>query len=278
MSLPLLVFLSLCFFITTIAAAQTNISAFKNCAPSDCKGLNISYPFWKIDDQTRSQYCGYEGLGINCSSSTISGEDRPMMYFGGNSYYVRNLTNTSVTLVDDDVFSIFPVQNECSRVKHRIQLERPPLDFMSNTVNLSFHFNCTGVIPDFATEIRCLNRGPKRSCVNVMHPGTENYDWRELACDDEVVTTVLDLELFLSNNLLNTRVIEALGTGFELSWRTTTDDCNKCEESDGACGHNNSTGFMCFCANGTWTRNDCKGTTSLIQLFNLVVTYHVLMC
>ncbi|PWA48512.1 protein kinase-like domain-containing protein [Artemisia annua] len=256
-----LILLSLFFFITTIASAQ-------NCLPSYCSGLTISHPFWKIDNQT-SQYCGYESLGINCT--IISGEERPMMSFGGDSYYVRNLTNTSITLVDYDVSSVSPVQARCPRVKHGIELGRLPLNFSSNNLNLSFHFDCTGVPPHFATVIPCLSNGSKWSCVNVIHPETENHDWGESACEDEVLTTVLDA--VLSNERLDAGFPRALSTGFELNWQITTDDCAKCEESDGLCGYNNSTAsFMCFCSDGTSTTSDCKGTTFLIQLFNLVVT------
>nr|GEX15921.1 leaf rust 10 disease-resistance locus receptor-like protein kinase-like 1.2 isoform X1 [Tanacetum cinerariifolium] len=155
MSRPLL--LLLFFFITTIAAAETNTSDFQNCLPTDCHGLKISYPFWNKENQTSTQICGYENLGINCS--TIDGQVRPMMYFGGDSYHA-----------------------------------------------------------------------------------------------------------YLSNERLDTYV-DALRTGFELSWRITTDDCHKCEDSNGRCGHNNSTGlFLCFCSDGTSTRSHCK----VIIIFTLL--------
>ncbi|GJT80684.1 kinase-like domain-containing protein [Tanacetum coccineum] len=275
MSRPLL--LLLFFFITTIAAAVTNISDFPNCLPIDCNGLTISYPFWKMENEpsTTAQYCGYEGLGINCS--TIDGQDRPMMYFGGDSYYVRKLTNTSITLVDYDVSSVSSVQTTCPRVNHGIELETLPLNFTSNNLNLSFHFNCT-TIPSFATVIPCLkNEGTKRSCVNVIHPDAPDFDWGQ-TCDDKVVTTVLDIFGSPDPRRLETELARALRTGFELNWRITTDECYKCEESDGLCGYNNSTGFMCFCSGNTSTKDDCKGTTFLIQPFNLVVTCRVLMC
>ncbi|GJY63303.1 kinase-like domain-containing protein [Tanacetum coccineum] len=186
------ILISLFFFITTIAAAVTNISDFPNCLPIDCNGLTISYPFWKMENEpsTTAQYCGYEGLGINCS--TIDGQDRPMMYFGGDSYYVRKLTNTSITLVDYDVSSVSPVQTICPRVNHGIELY---------------------------------------------------FDWGQ-TCDDKVVTTVLDIFGSPDPRQLEMELAGALRTGFELNWRITTDECDKCEESDGLCGYNNSTGFM----------------------------------
>nr|GEW19814.1 protein kinase-like domain-containing protein [Tanacetum cinerariifolium] len=252
--------------IITIAAAQTNTSAFPNCIPSVCDGLTISYPFWKIENEnsTTAQYCGYEGLGINCS--TIEGQVRPMMYFGGDSYYVRHLSDTSITLVDYDVSSVSPVQNECPRVDHGIDLERLPLNFTSNNLNLSFHFNCT-TVPNFATVIPCLgNEGTKRSCVNVIHPDTPDYDWGQ-TCADEVVTTVLNVSG--STERLGTEFVDALRRGFELNLTTRTEYCDKCEESDGLCGYSHSTGsFMCFCSDGTSTRDHCK----VIMIFTLSPT------
>ncbi|PWA82600.1 protein kinase-like domain-containing protein [Artemisia annua] len=270
---PLLLFLPWSFFIITMAAVQTNISDFQNCLPSDCNGLKISYPFWKIDNQTSSQYCGYEGCGINCTILN-NGQNRPtpMMHFGGDSYYVRSLTNTSITLVDYDVSSVFPVQKECPRVKHGIELERLPLNYSSNNLNLSFHFNCTGDVPSFATVIPCLNNDSKWSCINVINPENENHNWGELACEDEVVTSVLDA--VLSNERLGTEFPGALRTGFELHWQITTDDCDKCEDSGGLCGYSNSTEFMCFCSDGTSTRNDCS---AYLILVNVIVTASLIL-
>ncbi|GJY72981.1 kinase-like domain-containing protein [Tanacetum coccineum] len=272
-----LILLTLFFFITTIAAAVANPSDFPNCLPTDCNGLNISYPFWNMGNptSTTTQYCGYDGLGISCS--TIEGQVRPMMRFGGASYYVRNLTNTSITLFDDEL-NFLPVQNECPRVTHGIDLERLiPLNFTSNNRNLIFHFNCT-TVPDFATVIPCLeNEGTKRSCVNVIDPDTRDYDWGQ-TCDDEVVTTVLNG--FRSTERPWTEFVDALRRGFELNLTTTPEYCYKCEESDGLCGYSSSTAsFMCFCSDGTLRRDHCKGTTFLIHLLTLlVVTCRVLMC
>jgi hypothetical protein len=205
-----------------------------------------------------------------------------MMHFGADSYYVWNLTNTSITLVDYDVFSFTPVQNRCPRVDHGIELERLPLNFTSENVDLSFHFNCT-TVPSFARVIPCLNNeGTKSSCVHVVRPDMPYpyFDWENI-CAEEVITTVIDV---FGNSIerlerLGTEFVDALRRGFELNWTTTSDDCKKCEESGGLCGYNHSTGsFMCFCSDGTSTKDDCKGTTFLIQLFNLVVTCRVLMC
>ncbi|PWA75743.1 protein kinase-like domain-containing protein [Artemisia annua] len=251
MSHPFLLFLPLFFFIITIAAAQTNISAFQNCLPTVCNGFNISYPFWKYESQN-SQYCGYEGLGIICPPIR---EERPMMHFGDNSYHVLNLTNTSITLVDVDVFG---AQTRCQRVGHRIELGQLPLNFTSRNLNLSFHFNCT-TVPNFASEIPCPNNQGTKSCVHVVRPDTLDFDWKNM-CAEEVIKTVINVSD--SFERLGTEFVDALRRGFELNWTTTTDDdCEKCEESGGLCGHNPSSteSFMCFCADGSLTRNDCNG-------------------
>ncbi|GKF73625.1 kinase-like domain-containing protein, partial [Tanacetum coccineum] len=181
------------------------------------------------------------------------------MYFGGDSYYVRNLTDTSIILVDYDAFSVFsvrPVQNECPRVTDGINLERIPLIFSSNNLHLSFHFNCN-TIPSFARVIPCLNKdGPNRSCVHVIHPDMPDYDWGQ-TCADEVVTTVLNVSG--STERLGTEFVDALWRGFELNLTTRMEYCDKCEESDGLCGYSYLSGFMCFCSDGTSRRDHCKG-------------------
>lgn len=132
-----------------------------------------------------------------------------------------------------------------------------PFNFWGQNVNLSFHFNCTGV-PDFAREIPCLSTSTNKSCVNDLNYEPENFSWTVYSCDDEVVTTVFDV--FSSTMALETEFSRALRQGFELKWGRM-EDCQKCEESGGRCGHNNSTTeLMCFCSGGAITMGHCKGT------------------
>ncbi|KAL4573380.1 hypothetical protein LXL04_020183 [Taraxacum kok-saghyz] len=161
---------------------------------------------------------------------------------------------TSIVLIDDDVSNAVSIM-DCPRVRHNITIGTLPFVFVNQNVNLSFHFNCTGV-PDFASEIPCLSSPTNKSCVNRVDSEPQNFNWEEFSCDEEVVTMAFDV--FGSESRLGTEFIGALRAGFELSW-WKTEDCEKCEQSRGMCGYNkNTTEFMCFCSDGTATLEHCN--------------------
>ncbi|KAJ9550677.1 hypothetical protein OSB04_014722 [Centaurea solstitialis] len=253
---PLLPLLFPCLFISI--AAQSN----PTCPSSEfCGEISIKYPFWKIDDD-QTQHCGYQGFGINCS--TINGTDHPMMKIGNNSYYVRQIIYDvqRVILVDDYVSPIEivsqPNRNSCPTVRDNIDFHSLPLNFTEYNVNLSFHFNCNG-IPNFATELPCpeSNSGGRKSCVNVMSPETEDFDWSSYSCTEDVVKTVMNNSDLYADRLGREYGL-ALSRGFELKWGSL-ETCSKCEKSDGRCGYNNSTQeSMCFCRDGRTTTDHCN--------------------
>lgn len=63
------------FIVSLLLLSIINSSRANNytCPSSVCNnGLNISYPFWRLDSYYNSashQYCGYPGFGINCSQT-----------------------------------------------------------------------------------------------------------------------------------------------------------------------------------------------------------------
>nr|KAJ0193866.1 hypothetical protein LSAT_V11C800446480 [Lactuca sativa] len=266
LSLSLSLLLSLFFFISI--DAQSSNSIYPNCPSYNCGNINISYPFWRIGSETSTQFCGYPGFGINCSSNGDQ-RDIPIIKLEYDSYYIQNITygSRSIVLQDYDVFTAV----DCPRVNHNISIENLHLNFSDQNVNLSIHFNCNGV-PHFAHEIPCLSSRTNKSCVNSVHSEPPDFNWDEYSCDDDViVTTVLDV--FRSINELGIVFIRALRGGFELRW-WEIDDCEMCENSDGRCGYNNGTKeFMCFCSNGTTTKGDCKGTFTNATRFKLNLTF-----
>ncbi|KAI3818860.1 hypothetical protein L1987_12681 [Smallanthus sonchifolius] len=244
------------FFLIPLVA-ESNNSSYPNCPTRECGDATISYPFWKMDSDTTTQFCGYQGFGIKCSGN--GRQNISEITLGGDSYYVQWINHecSSILLADSDVSSVVPGPNNCPRVHHGINLQTLPLNFSILNVNLSFHFNCTG-FPSFATEIPCMERSEGKSCVHVMNSSTEETDWDEYSCTDEVVTPVIGEHINGFPNL-STDFGELLRRGFELEW-WRVDDCDKCEESGGRCGHHNTTGFVCFCSDGTTSKGDCKGT------------------
>ncbi|KAI3780322.1 hypothetical protein L2E82_10299 [Cichorium intybus] len=261
--LPLLLLFPFFFFISI--AAQSNDTNFPGCFSYRCANINISYPFWRMDSETPTQYCGYEGFGINCSNN--GEEDVPIAYLGDDSYYVHNISYNPkwIALVDYDVSPVVP-SVRCPRVRHNIDLGDLPFNFLGQNVNLSFHFNCTGV-PSFAHEIRCLSTPTNKSFVHSLYEEPPNVNWTEYSCLEEVETTVFDV--FGSTTTLENGFPGALSKGFELRWGRT-EDCEKCEDSGGRCGYNrNTTEHMCFCSGGKTTTGHCNGTFVKTPRFKL---------
>ncbi|XP_076886656.1 LEAF RUST 10 DISEASE-RESISTANCE LOCUS RECEPTOR-LIKE PROTEIN KINASE-like 1.2 isoform X2 [Bidens hawaiensis] len=246
------------FLFISFSSQSNNIAYSSNCLPYMCGSVNISYPFWRADEKSATQYCGYEAFEIKCSERNIS-----EITLGGDSYFVREIDHASDTiyLSYNEVPPVAPgpdnAQNSCPRVGHNITLGTLPLEYTMHSVNLTFHFGCNGC-PRNTAEIPCFEPDDTRACLEVMNGGTEESDWDEFLCDQIVVTTVsrLNLENFpdLPKNFGN--VLEG---GFGLRWGRM-DGCEKCEESNGRCGLLNPRGFTCFCSDGTNRRGDCKGS------------------
>ncbi|KAI3732149.1 hypothetical protein L1987_63348 [Smallanthus sonchifolius] len=263
------------FFITP--SAESYDSTQPNCPLHKCGDVDINYPFWKIDSESTNQFCGYPGFGINCT--TIDERSIPQITFTGDSFHVlRTIKYSSIVLADRDVFSVGPDPNNCPRVRHGINLQTLPLSFSEVNVNLSFHFSCTG-FPSFASEIPCMEKNQKKSFVYIMNTSRPvEPDWDVYSCSQEVVTTVLR-ENINRFPVLSTEFGRLLEGGFELKWRRT-DDCGRCEDSYGQCGHRNPTGFICFCRDGTTSMGDCLGTiiTTLKFQFHTHVLDPTLNC
>ncbi|PRQ16598.1 putative glycerophosphodiester phosphodiesterase [Rosa chinensis] len=212
-----------------------------NCPIYNCgKDLKFHYPFWKIEDSTAGQYCGYPGFGLNCSES---GE--PILSLPNNdSYHVKdiNFIDSTITLVDIDVFD-----QQCPRARHSISVGTLPLDYSPLDVNLSFYFNCTSFPDPVVPPIICLGIwGTKMSYVFTEGEQSDGFEWSE-SCEENVVVTVMK-----SKKLYIDKLIGAFGglmnQGFVLNW-TTAKECASCESGGGLCGYNPTKAdeFLCFC-------------------------------
>ncbi|KAM5571203.1 LEAF RUST 10 DISEASE-RESISTANCE LOCUS RECEPTOR-LIKE PROTEIN KINASE-like 2.1 [Rosa sericea] len=235
--------LSLLFF-NFHGISNANFSASTNCPEYNCgNGLKFHYPFWKIEDSTAHQYCGYPGFGLNCSES-----GKPILSLPNNdSYYVRdiNFILSTITLVDIDV-----VNQNCPRARHSMSVGTLPLDYSPLDVNLSFYFNCSTSFPDPAVPpITCLGLdGTNKSYVFTEGKEPHGFDWSE-NCEENVVVTVKETEEIFR---LSVAFGEVMNNGFVLNW-IMAKECGSCEANGGLCGYNNSTapGFLCFCKDGS---------------------------
>ncbi|XP_022025360.2 LEAF RUST 10 DISEASE-RESISTANCE LOCUS RECEPTOR-LIKE PROTEIN KINASE-like 1.2 isoform X1 [Helianthus annuus] len=240
--------------------AESDNSTYPNCRLDRCGEVNISYPFWKMDSESTSQFCGYEGFGINCSQN--GDQNISQIALGGESYYVRGIDYVlrNIFLADYNVFQVTSLSNSCPRVRHNITIGTLPLYFAMYSVNLTFHFDCNGC-PSFATEIPCLEGNEGKACM-VANTSMDS-DWGEYSCDHEVVTTVTKefMDTFPNHSVEFGRVLEK---GFGLRWGQV-DGCEKCESSGGQCGRHISTGLICFCSDGTTRRGNCKDSEKNVK-------------
>ncbi|KAI3732141.1 hypothetical protein L1987_63339 [Smallanthus sonchifolius] len=246
------------FFIIVLSAEINN----STCPSYTCGNVTIRYPFWKMDTESPTQFCGYEGFEIKCSSNGDQ-QDIPEITLSDDNYYVQwiNYDYKSMLLANYDVSSAVPGPKVCPRVNHNISLGTLPLNLSPFSVNISFHFNCSGC-PSFATEIPCLDNNGRKSCLVTSTEETE--DWDGYSCSEEVVTAVID-ELMKKSPNFQVDFGSVLEKGFELQWGGA-DDCEKCEKSDGRCGNHSTTGHICFCSDGTISKNECGGTFIITTL------------
>ncbi|XP_059303389.1 LEAF RUST 10 DISEASE-RESISTANCE LOCUS RECEPTOR-LIKE PROTEIN KINASE-like 1.2 isoform X2 [Lycium ferocissimum] len=228
------------------------------CPKSTCNEVEISYPFWRLDNYSSSvpQYCGYPRFGINCSKD----QPHPIIYLPGDAFYVKNIDyqTGSLTLVDIDVLDV-----QCPRARHNLTLEKLPLNYSDSDLKLNFYFNCTKPLPH-ALHAECLKSGRNMTYFYIGETEPEDLKWFGI-CEEKVVATVTERRSFKNDDWIR-RFGGAMGGGFVLDWGSAL-ECGHCEESGGRCGSNNSTQkLFCFCQDGTVKFDHCKGTKRDIRV------------
>ncbi|KAK1404277.1 putative wall-associated receptor kinase [Heracleum sosnowskyi] len=220
--------------------------------------MTIFHAVVEIDEGTTSvKLCGYPGFGLNCSNTTQD----PVLTFPKDSYFVHDINYDSYTL---NLIDIGVIDVTCPRVRHNFTVETLPLYQTSSDLNLTFYFNCSYPLPPTlpTSTINCLASEQKKSYVVEALIEAIQFDrWYEV-CEDKVDIAVKNREIERNNiNGLISEFRSALNDGFSLNWKTLK-ECEKCEESDGSCGFNNTAKeYMCFCEDNTIRRNNqaCRG-------------------
>ncbi|KAL3352081.1 hypothetical protein AABB24_020266 [Solanum stoloniferum] len=245
-----LFFVSLLLLFIINSSRADNTTPFGYCPSSFCdNGLNISYPFWRLDkyNSASPQYCGYPGFGINCSQTDS------ILYISDDSFNVTKIDydNSSLTLVDIDALD----NNGCPRVHHNLTLNDDfPLEYSELDLYLNFYYNCTVSLPDSADRLDCLTSSGNNSYFYVGGHEPEDFKWYGI-CEKKVVVLVMD-------GGFNRGVGTAIGEGFVLDWQIAK-ECRKCEASEGRCGYNNSKHeSVCFCNDGTIKFDTCESQVS----------------
>ncbi|WMV57827.1 hypothetical protein MTR67_051212 [Solanum verrucosum] len=240
-----LFFVSLLLLFIINSSRADNTTPFGYCPSSVCdNGLNISYPFWRLDkyNSASPQYCGYPGFGINCSQTDS------ILYISDDFFNVTKIDydNSSLTLVDIDGVDHIG----CPRVHHNLTLNDDfPLEYSELDLYLNFYFNCTVSLPDSAYPLDCLTSSGNNSYYYIRDYEPEDLKWYGI-CEKKVVVPVMD-------GGFNRGVGTAIGEGFVLDWQIAK-ECRKCEASEGRCGYDNSTHeSLCFCNDGTIKFDTC---------------------
>ncbi|XP_055823473.1 LEAF RUST 10 DISEASE-RESISTANCE LOCUS RECEPTOR-LIKE PROTEIN KINASE-like 1.2 isoform X3 [Solanum dulcamara] len=245
-----IVSLLLLLFIINSSRANNNTSS-AYCPSSVCNnGLNISYPFWRLDsyyNSTSHQYCGYPGFGIYCSQTDS------ILNISDELFNVTNInySSYSLTLVDIDA-----VDNRgCPRAHQNLSLGHLPLKYSEVDLYLGFYYNCTRSPSYVARQFDCINPGGNKSYYVEDHE-TEDLDWFEI-CEKKVVVPVTEGWL--------TRGLGAvMGEGFILHWENVS-DCAQCEATDGRCGYDNSIQeYLCFFKDGNTKAFGAAAFTALV--------------
>ncbi|XP_015166972.1 probable serine/threonine-protein kinase At1g18390 isoform X2 [Solanum tuberosum] len=239
-------FISLLLLFIINSSRADNTTPFGYCPSSFCdNGLNISYPFWRLDNyhSTSPQYCGYPGFGINCSQLNS------ILYISDDSFNVTKIdyNNLSLTLVDIDGVD----HRGCPRVHHNLTLDDDfPLEYSKLDLYLNFYYNCTVSLPDSADRLDCLTSRGNYSYFYVGDHEPEDLKWYGI-CEKKVVVPVMEGGLMRG-------VGAAIGEGFVLDWQIAK-ECGKCEASEGRCGYDNSKHeSLCFCNDGTIKFDTCE--------------------
>ncbi|CAH9143939.1 unnamed protein product, partial [Cuscuta epithymum] len=236
----------------------------KYCGPSttsrSCKrNLNISYPFWRADDE--GQICGYPGFSIDCSNAD---PDYPRIAISGGAFLVKNINygDHSIALADADAITS---GGDCPRPRQNLNFSGgtlPPFVYnYSIDVAIVFYANCTNSL-DGGTPYPCSIDDERSSYWSV---GPTLLGWRG-NCEGALQTAVMGRPGEIGarlNGSSSSSWAKAVSEGFVLNWDAKGENCTACERSEGRCGLETDSGdFFCVC-NGTVTPHDCAASSQM---------------
>ncbi|KAG0539000.1 hypothetical protein BDA96_03G285000 [Sorghum bicolor] len=262
--------------------------------PYACGKVNISYPFYLSDETAdvlgnSNSSCGYPGLAIDCVDDKY-----PTMQLGSSSsdtgYYSYNVTGINynyssftISLVDPDVLDD---QSSCPWVDHNVTVS-PTLWLTSEyTVGyLLFFANCSvATVPGQPTiqPIACASDGGVDDYSFVI-PSEVSYQTLSQDCKQVTQVPVLQNASLQMNSQWSTNgYSNVLKQGFqlELNLSRRSEECTKCELSNGGCAHSDGGEFVaCLCTNGRVNGEECTNgkpyvSCTIVLPFSLFLLPH----
>nr|CAB3473944.1 unnamed protein product [Digitaria exilis] len=222
-----------------------------------CGKVEIRYPFYLsgVTGDVRNHsnsYCGYPGLAIACEDG---GE--PTLSLGNRDYNVTGIDYSShtISLVDPDVLE----DESCPRVEHNVTV--PPifwLNFTDTIGYLLFFADCSIASLPNQTDITPIDCGSSGGGGYFVVPlNVPNLVLLEEYCHQVTLVPVLQsaLEQGSTDGYRN-----ILTQGFQLEWELSrrSNNCTKCDNSNGRCAYSQYGEFMgCLCANGLVNDQGC---------------------
>ncbi|XP_042510779.1 LEAF RUST 10 DISEASE-RESISTANCE LOCUS RECEPTOR-LIKE PROTEIN KINASE-like 1.2 isoform X3 [Macadamia integrifolia] len=238
----------------------------------DCgNGVNISYPFWNLENETLSHlYCGYPGFGLSCSKV---GE--PCFNISDDYYYVTsiNYTTETFTVVDTDL-----VSDTCPKPTQNVSLSSiSNINYTELDLNLTFFFYCNSS-PEINSQLSPLSCLSNQSYVSMEGDILDMFDWR-LFCEASVIVPVNNKSAKLTTGTdLSSDYVGAVQSGFQLNWGREK-SCYECEDSGGRCGYNATADkSLCFCSGDVYMDGStCPGGMSLGTKFAIAAACFVVL-
>ncbi|XP_018717701.2 LEAF RUST 10 DISEASE-RESISTANCE LOCUS RECEPTOR-LIKE PROTEIN KINASE-like 2.1 [Eucalyptus grandis] len=241
--------LSLLFFLISLqihflAPAASAFPLFQECAPSNCGGQEVSYPF-RLDKQPT--YCGHPGYELDCDGDSLT------LSIESLEYRVIHMNTSTQILV---VVRMNLSEDICLETYNETTLDLNLFNYTSNDLNSTLFYNC-----DSRPNLTLPTSPPYRfSCPNSKDgyfvPG-DNLPKPLLSTCSSIVHVPISKSEPLGfpppsmdgNN--NPTISEILNERFEITWILNTSQCESCNKSGGRCGYGwAGQEFCCFCPEG----------------------------
>ncbi|XP_048439964.1 G-type lectin S-receptor-like serine/threonine-protein kinase At1g61500 isoform X1 [Pyrus x bretschneideri] len=227
---------------------------FTNCSSSiNCGGVgNISYPFYGVN---RATYCGQPGYEVQCLNNV------PVINMTGLSFRILEMNSTTaprtVSVARLDYWSTI-----CPLTFVNTTLNFSLFNYASGYTNMTFYYLCDITYTGLPREQCNINK-----TVSPVFYGTRSMveQTSSVSCTDEVIVPVYTAAA-QAIEASQTTIGDAVKGGFPLELEIDSNQCNKCEESGGQCGLNNTinSGFSCFCPDQAYA-SICNGTSNSSQ-------------
>lgn len=228
------------------------LSKWENCSSVNrCGKFSFNYPFGK-----RHSGCGDLDFQLECDST----DNYPLLKIRENEYYIlepyilgNNSINHTIKIVSDNFW-----RYKCKLLDNYTQSWWYDYNFFQiahGYTNLTFRRDCSFENSNTSNVVELSLCG---------HVWSYSFGPEKDFNNKHLCKTHLQLpikkEVLKFNESINNHTF--LGQGFEIIWSLDPyrdRSCGACQMSNGICGHNKSSTFLCYCPDGTSQPDKCHG-------------------